>query len=111
MILDVISWIYLENFNEFCIAGRTPLLWTLYLDMVDTIKTFIRAERICDFSLHLSCITARMLSVFAAAGHHHYAKAARLYVELMVLYEGSEKKSSIVRSYKTDASHVVRYSS
>ena len=37
-------------------AGRTPALWSLYHYMVETIKIFIRAERMADFSLHLSCI-------------------------------------------------------
>ena len=64
--------------------------------MVDTIKIFIRAERIADFSLHLSCITNRMLDMFAAAGHHHYAKAARLYVQLMLKYEGSAEHRAII---------------
>ena len=64
-------------------AGRIPSLWCLYHYMVDTIKIFIHAERMSDFTLHLSCITNRMLHVFAAAGHHNYAKAARLYVQMM----------------------------
>ena len=59
-------------------VGRTPSLWCLYHYMVDTIKIFIHAERMGDFTLPLSCITNRMLHVFATAGHHNYAKAARL---------------------------------
>ena len=35
---------------------RTPSLWCLYHYMVDTIKTFIRVECMCDFILYLSCI-------------------------------------------------------
>ena len=35
-------------------AGRTPSLWCLYHYIVDTIEIFIRAERIGDFTLHLS---------------------------------------------------------
>ena len=50
-------------------AGRTLSLWCLYHYMVDTIKIFIRAERMGDFTLHLSYITNKMLHVFAAAGH------------------------------------------
>ena len=84
-------------FQEKNKAGRTPALWFLYHHMVDTIKIFIRAERIADFSLHLSCITNRMLDMFAAAGHHHYAKAARLYVQLMLKYEeGSAEHRAII---------------
>ena len=32
-------------------AGRTPALWSLYHYIVETIKIFIRAERMADFSL------------------------------------------------------------
>ena len=48
-------------------AGRTPSLWCLFHYMVDTVKIFICAERMSDFTLHLSCITNRMIHVFAAA--------------------------------------------
>ena len=67
-------------------VGRTPS-WCLYHYMVDTIKIFIRAERMSDFTLHLFYITNRMLHVLAAAGHHNYPKAARLYVQVMKTYE------------------------
>ena len=60
-------------------AGRTPLLWRLYHYMVDTIKIFIGAERMDEFTLYLvlqiGCFT------FAAARHHNYSKEARLYDE------------------------------
>ena len=92
-------------------SGRTAALWSLYHDMVDTIKIFIRAERLADFSLHLSCITNRMLDPFASAGHHHYAKAARLYVQRMLAYEkGSIEEKAVIANFKEDGSHVVRYS-
>ena len=60
--------------------------------MADTIKIFIRAERMGDFTLHLSCITNRMLHVFTAAGSHHYAKAAGLYVQMMKTYKKDQLK-------------------
>ena len=101
-----------EAFNELKKVGRTAALWALYHDMVDTIKVFIRAERTGNFSLHLSCIANRMLNIFAAAGHHHYAKAARLYVQMMLAYEkGSVEESAILKSFKLHGSHVIRYSS
>ena len=68
-------------------AGRTLSLWCLCHYMVDTIKIFICAEPMDDITLHLSCITNRMLQVFAAAGHHNYVKPARLYVQMMKTYE------------------------
>ena len=54
--------------------------------MVDTINIFICAERMGDSTLHLSCITNRMLCAFAEAGHLSYAKAARLNVQMMKTY-------------------------
>ena len=51
-------------------AGRTPALWCLFHDMVDTIKISIEAERTGNLDLHLACISERMLPIFAAAGHH-----------------------------------------
>ena len=93
-------------------AGRTPSLWCLYHYMVDTIKIFICAECMSDFTLHLFCITNRMLHVFTAAGHHNYAKAARLYVQMMKTYEkGSAEEIAIIGSFKENGNHVVRYSS
>ena len=65
-----------------------------------------------DFSLHLSCITNRMLHVFAAAGHHNYDKSARLYVQMMKTYEkGSAEDIAIISSFMENGNHVVRYSS
>ena len=80
--------------------------------MVDTIKIFIRTERMGDFTLQLSCITNRMLHVFAVAGHRNHAKAACLYVQMMKTYEkGSAEEIAIISSFKENGNHVVRYSS
>ena len=75
-------------------------------------KIFIRAERMGGFTLHLSCITNRMLHVFAAAEHHNYAKAAHIYVQMMKTYEkGSTEEIAIISTFKENGNHVVRYSS
>ena len=80
--------------------------------MVDTIKIFICTERMGDFTLHLSCFTNMMLHVFATAGHHNYAKGARLYVQMMKTYEkGSVEEIEIISSFKKNGNHAVRYSS
>ena len=80
--------------------------------MVDTIKIFIHVECMGGFTLHLSCITIRTLHVFAAAGHHNYAKAARLYVQMVKIYEkGLVEQIAIISSFKKNGNHVVRYSS
>ena len=51
--------------------------------MVYVINVFVRTKRLAYHNGHLSCIVIKMLHIFAAAGHHHYAKGARLYCELM----------------------------
>jgi len=43
---------------------------------------FIRAERSGDWNLHLIALS-KMLNVFVATGHNHYAKSARLYLQMM----------------------------
>ena len=102
-IVDIIQSKIKSVFDKLGLAGRTPALWVLYHNMVQTIKIFIRAERMADFSLHLSCITNRML-------HHKYAKCARLYVQMMLSYKDeSPEKSAVIQSFKSTGSHVIRY--
>ena len=62
--------------------SRTAKLWIQYIDQVDTIKLFTRAERTGDWNLHLVAV-GKMLNIFAASGHHNYAKSARLYLQMM----------------------------
>src|ERR1051325_10949592 len=47
------------------------------------LKSFIHAETTSDWSLHLQSLS-QMLNLFAASGHCHYAKSARLYLQLML---------------------------
>ena len=63
--------------------------------MVDVIKTFIRIERLADYNGHISCIVASMLDIFSAAGHHQYAKGARLYCQLMKRLEALPEYTEI----------------
>ena len=63
-----------------------------------------------DFSLHLSCITNQILDIFAAGGYHNYAKAARLYVQMMRKYgEGSPEQQTVIESFKMTGTHIARY--
>ena len=73
----------LKTFKE-TLAGnsRTAKLWIQYMDQVDTIKLFTRAERTGNWNLHLVAV-GKMLNLFAASGHHNYAKSGRLYLQLM----------------------------
>ena len=54
-----------------------------YLEYIDVVKDFIYAERTGDWMLQLSAVK-RMLNLFAATGHVHYAKSARLYLQNML---------------------------
>ena len=79
--------------------------------MVDVIKVFIRTERLADHNGHLSCIVTKMLHIFAAAGHHQYAKGARLYCQLMKELENLPAYKDTLNRFLAHGNHVVRYSS
>jgi hypothetical protein len=72
--------------------------------MIDTIKIFIKAERLADFNGHLDC---RMLDTFSAAGHHQYAKGARLYCQLMKQLQNSTQYKDIFERFTAHMNHVV----
>ena len=52
-----------------------------FLEYVDIVKLYIRAERLGDWEMHLTA-THGMLNIFAAAGHFHYAKS--MYLQQML---------------------------
>lgn len=62
--------------------SRTTALWIQYLEMVDILRSFIRAERTANWELHLEALT-RMLPYLAASGHNLYVKCAQLYLQSM----------------------------
>ena len=51
-----------------------------------------------------------MLHIFAAAGHHQYAKGARLYCQLMKELETLPAYKDTLERFNTHRNHVVRYS-
>ena len=68
-----------ENLSS---ESSTAKLWIRYMGYVDVIKHFIRAERRGEWLEHLAA-TKMMLNLYAATGHHNYAKSARLYLQMM----------------------------
>ena len=58
---------------------RTAQLWLQYMDMVDILKRFVRAERIGNWHLHLRT-PREMLPFLAAAGHSLYTKSIYIYL-------------------------------
>ena len=63
-------------------SSRTAKLWIQYIRYVDICKLFIMAERTGNWHLHLQAVHD-MLNLLAATGHTHYAKCARLYLQMM----------------------------
>ena len=73
----------IENFkSELSSKSRTAKLWIQYLEYINIIKLFIRAERTGNWNEHLEAMRL-MLNLFAATGHIKYAKSARLYLQSM----------------------------
>ena len=58
----------LEEKKQSMLNSRTAVLWIKYMEMVDTLKLFIKAERTGNWMLHLKALH-EMLPYFAAAGH------------------------------------------
>ena len=69
--------------NALSANSQTAKLWLQYIDYVQLMKLFIRAERTGNWKLHLVAIK-RMINLFAATGHMNYAKSARLYLQFML---------------------------
>ena len=63
-------------------SSRTVALWVKYMEMVDVLRKYIRAERTGNWSLHLQAIHD-MLPYLAASGHNLYTKSARIYLQEM----------------------------
>ena len=109
-IVTVFEERFQETFKKLAKGGRTPALWVQYHYLVDVIKIFIRTERTADHSGHLSCIVTWMLDIFAAAGHHQYAKGAQLYCQLMKQLSTLPSYKEIFQNFTSHGHHVVRYS-
>ena len=66
--------------------SQTAKYWIQYLHYIQNLKDFIRAERTGNWKLHLQSVR-KILNIFAATGHVHYAKSARLYLQQMMELE------------------------
>ena len=74
------------------------------MEMIDILRSFIKAERKGDWDLHLRCIEA-MLPYFAACGHKLYTKCARIYLQEMKKLQKDE--SPVYTAFKIGI-HVIR---
>jgi len=86
-------------------TSRTAQLWIQYMEMVELLRTFVKAERTGNWQLHFSTLK-QMLPYFTAAGHNMYAKSVYLYLADMQklsttnpeLYEYFMKGYRVIRS-------------
>ena len=76
------------------------------MEMIDILRTFIKAERTGKWELHLQCVEG-MLPYFAASGHNLYTKSARIYVQEM---KRLKEEESAVYSAFVNGFHVIRRS-
>ena len=63
-------------------SSRTSALWVQYMNMMDILCRYIRAERTGNWALHLQAIQ-EMLPYLAASGHNNYTKSATVYLQEM----------------------------
>ena len=95
---------YKISLSEKC---RTAKLWLQFIDYVQILKDFIRAERTGNWALHLVSVH-KMLNLFAATGQNNYAKCGRLYLHTM--YDLPETHPWLHDQFMTHGHHSVRRS-
>ena len=84
--------------------SRTACLWFQYMDMIDILRQFIKAERTGNWGLHLKAMKD-MLPFFAAAGHNLYMKSGYIYLQQMT--ELQETNPEVYQHF-TMGNHVIR---
>ncbi|KAJ8043553.1 hypothetical protein HOLleu_10691 [Holothuria leucospilota] len=92
---------------HFSTHSRTGKLWIQHMGYIDLIKTFIIAERIGNWELHLHALSG-MINLFAASGHHHYAKSARLHLQDM--YNLNQNYPWVYQCFSSKGFHSIRRS-
>ena len=88
------------------VDNRTATLWLQYMDMIDLLRRFIKAERLGNWELHLQCLYD-MLPYLAASRHNLYVKSVHVYLQKM---SRLEEDLPDVHKYFMDGCHVVRRS-
>ena len=87
-------------------SSRTAALWLQYMDMIDILREFIKAERTANWHMHLEA-ASHMLPYFAASGHNLYTKSCHLYLQSM---EKLKEDCPAVYEQLASGYHVVRRS-
>ena len=83
---------------------RTAKLWLQYMDMVELLCRFIKAEPTGNFNLHLS-VVQEMLPYFA--GHNSYTKSVYMYLQTM---QSLKDDHPVVHDLFQAGYHIVRRS-
>ena len=86
--------------------SRTAKLWLQYMNMVDLLKKYLKAERTGNWLMHLQCIHD-MIPIFAASGHNNYAKCSWLYYQKMTQLQEEHLE---VYNHFIQGHHVIRRS-
>lgn len=80
-ILSKIMSVQVSTQDALSSRSRTSKIWVRYMQYIDVIKCFIRAER-RDWLNHLAA-TKMMLNLDDATGRHNYVISACLYLQMM----------------------------
>ena len=80
-VLDVIQHTNTQH-NHTRGTSRTATLWLQYMEMVNILRTLIKAERTANWELHLQEVS-EMLPYLATLGHNLYVKCTQLYLQSM----------------------------
>lgn len=86
--------------------NRTASLWLQYMQMIDILRRFIKAERTGNWELHLQSLFD-MLPFLAACGHNLYTKSVYIYLQNMM--DLKTEKPDIYQHF-VNSLHVVRRS-
>ena len=82
----------LKEFDEMCKGNFNSAFWMTYMDIVNVLLDFIRAEQKGDWQLHLEAFTA-MLHWLTAYDQLNYARLGHVYLTEMLSLE--DKASSL----------------
>jgi hypothetical protein len=87
--------------NEINSVSKYPTakLWIQYMDMINIMKIFIKAERMGDWQLYLYSLK-KMLPFFAASGHSLYLKSVYCHLQQMDTLENDHLTS--IKSFARD---------
>ena len=86
---------------------RTANFWLQYLEYIDIVKDYIRAEWTSIWNLHLSSV-GEMLNPFAATGHIYYSMSGRFYLQQIA--ELSQTHPELYYQFSVAGNHAIHRS-